>query len=61
MKLKETNKLDIPKLGKSEICPEEKVFPEYGLYRCLYQPDEENEDLKRRATDFIWSKTRNVG
>ena len=27
-----------------------------GLYRYLYQPGEQHEDKKRRATDFVWSK-----
>ena len=36
--------------------PEETVLPEEGLYRYLYQPDEQHGDQKRRATDLIWSK-----
>ena len=36
--------------------PEETVLPEDGLYRYLYQPGEQHEDQKRRATDHISSK-----
>ena len=32
------------------------MLPEDGLYRYLYQPGEQHEDQKRRATDLIWSK-----
>ena len=35
---KDTIKLDIAELGKSETYPEENVLPEDGLYRYLYQP-----------------------
>ena len=35
--------------------PEEKVLPEDGLYRYLYQPGELEDDNRRRATDMIWS------
>ena len=35
--------------------PEEKVLPEDGLYRYLYQPGELEGGQTRRATDMIWS------
>ena len=56
MKPKDSVKLDIVKLDKSETYPEEKVLPEGVLYRYLYQPDEQHRDQKRRATDVIWNK-----
>ena len=34
----------------------ENMLPEDVLHRYLYQPGEQHEDEKRRATDFIWSK-----
>ena len=46
--------LGIFKLDKSY--PKEKVLPEDGLYRYLYQPGEQHGDKKRWATNFIWSK-----
>ena len=58
MKPKDSVKLDIVKLDKSETYPEEKVLPEDVLYRYLHQPDEQHRDQKRRATDFIWNKNR---
>ena len=36
--------------------PEEKVLPEDGLYRYLYQPGELEGGDRRRATDKIWSR-----
>ena len=56
MKPKDSVKLDIVKLDKSETYPEEKVLPEDVLYRYLYQSDEQHRDQKRRATDVIWNK-----
>ena len=47
-------KLDTVPLDKKY--PEESVLPVDGLYRDLYQPDEQHGDQKRRATDLIWSK-----
>ena len=47
-------KLDNVPLDKTY--PEETVLPEDGLYRYLYQPCEQHEDQKRRATDLICSK-----
>ena len=35
--------------------PEEKVLPEDGLYRYLYQPGELEGGDRRRATDMMWS------
>ena len=47
------------KLDKVELkvkpYPEEKVLPEDGLYRYLYQPGELEGGQQRRATDMIWS------
>ena len=37
--------------------PDKFVLPEDGLYRYLYQPGEQHNDQKRRATDMIWSKS----
>ena len=54
MKPKDAIKLDTVPLDKKY--PEESVLPEDGLYRYLYQPDEQHGDQKRRATDLIWSK-----
>ena len=54
MKPKDAIKLDTVPLNKKY--PDETVLPEDGLYRYLYQPGEQHEDQKRRATDFIWSK-----
>ena len=54
MKPKNAIKIDDAPLDK--IYPEETVLPEDGLYHYLYQPDEQHEDQRRRATDFIWSK-----
>ena len=56
MKPKEAIKLDILKLYKSETYPKEEVLLQDGLYRYLYQPGEQHEDKKRRATDLAWSK-----
>ena len=55
MKPKDAIKLDTVPLDKKY--PEETVLPEDGLYRYLYQPDEQDGDQRRRATDLIWSKT----
>ena len=54
MKPKDAVKLDTVPLDKKY--PEESVLPVDGLYRDLYQPDEQHGDQKRRATDLIWSK-----
>ena len=51
MKPKVAIKLDTVPLDKKY--PEETVLPEDGLYRYLYQPDEQHGDRKRRATDLI--------
>ena len=56
MKPKDAIKLDTVPLDKKY--PEESVLPEDGLYRYLYQPDEQHGDQKRRATDLIWSKNK---
>ena len=55
MKPKDAIKLDTVPLNKKY--PDETVLPEDGLYRYLYQPGEQHGDQKRRATDFIWSKS----
>ena len=47
-------KLDRVEL-KVKPYPEEKVLPEDGLYRYLYQPGELEGGDRRRATDMIWS------
>ena len=54
MRHKDAIKLETVPLDKTY--PEETVRPEDGLYRYLYQPDEQHGDQKRRATDLIWSK-----
>ena len=41
-KLKNAIKLDIVELNKPETYPEDKVLPEDGLYRYLYQPCEQH-------------------
>ena len=56
MKPKDSVKLDIVKLDKSETYPEEKVLPEDVLYRYLYQPGEQQIDQRSHATDFGGSK-----
>ena len=56
MKPKDTIKLDIVDLDKSETYLEQNVLPEDGLYRYLYQPGEQHGDQKRGASVFIWSK-----
>lgn len=47
------------KLGEVEFkikpYPKEKVTPEDGLYRYLYQSGELKGGQNRRATDMIWS------
>ena len=47
------------KLGTIELkvkpYPEEKVLPEDGLYRYLYNPGKLKDDNRRHATDMIWS------
>ena len=55
MRPKNAIKLDTVALDKTY--PEETILPEDGLYRYLYQPGEQHGDQKRRATDFIWSKS----
>ena len=54
MKPKDVIKLDTVPLDKKY--QEESVLPEEGLYRYLYQPDEQHGDQKRRATYLLWSK-----
>ena len=54
MKPRDTIKLDAVLLDKKY--PEETVLPKDGLYRYLYQPDEQHGNQKRRATDLVWSK-----
>ena len=54
MKPKDSIKLETLPLDKKYL--EEIVLSEDGLYRYLYQPGEQHEDQKRRATDPIWSK-----
>ena len=56
MKPKDAIKLSNVELVKSEEFAAEKPLPEDGLYRYFYQPEEQNGDQKRRATDFFWSK-----
>ena len=58
MKLKDTNKLVTVEQDQSEIYPEEDLLLEDALCRYLYQPVEQHGDKKRRAIDFIQSKTR---
>ena len=55
-KPKDANKLEIVKVNKAEKYSEEKVLSENGWYRNLYQPDEQHDDQRRRATDNIWSE-----
>ena len=54
MKPMDAIKLDTVLLDKTY--PEETVLPEDGLYRYFYQPGEQHEDQRKRATDLIWSK-----
>ena len=54
MKPKDAIKLDTVPLDKTY--PKETVLSEDRLYRYLYQPGEQHGNLKRQATDFIWSK-----
>ena len=54
MKQKDAIRLDTFQLNKTYL--QENVIPEDGLYRYLYQPDEQHGDQKRRATDFLWSR-----
>ena len=54
MKPKDAVKLDTVQLDKPYL--EETVLPEDGLHRYLYQPGKQHGDLKRQATDLIWSK-----
>ena len=54
MKQKDEIRLDTFQLNKTYL--EENVIPEDGLYKYLYQPDEQHRDQKRRATDFLWSR-----
>ena len=56
IKPKDTIKLDIFKLDKSETYSEENVLPKTGLYSYLYQPGEQNRDQKRQATDLFGVK-----
>ena len=39
---------------KIKLFSKEKVAPEDGLYRYLYQPGELDGGQKRRATDMVW-------
>ena len=56
MKPKDAIKLDeVPLVTRESYNPEE-VLPEDGLYRYPLKPGEEHDDLRRRATDRIWSK-----
>ena len=58
MKPKEAIKLKEVELVKSEEFEDENIaLDEAGLYRYLLQPGEEHSDQRKRATDFIWSKT----
>ena len=54
MKPKDAIKLDTVSLDKTY--PEETLLPEDGLYRYLYQSNEQHGNQKRQATDLIWSK-----
>ena len=54
MKPNNAIKLDIVPLDKTYA--EETVLLENGLYRYLYQPNEQHGNEKRRVTDLIWSK-----
>ena len=54
MKPKDAIQLDTVSLDK--IYLKEILLPEYGLYRCLYQPGEQLGDQRKRATDLVWSK-----
>ena len=51
IKAKDAIKLDTVPLDKKY--PKENVLPDNGLYRYLYQPVEQLEDQKTRATDLI--------
>ena len=48
MKPKDAIKLDEVPLVDRECYPPEDVLPEDGLYRYLLQPDEENDDQRRK-------------
>ena len=54
MKPKDAIQLDTVSLDKTYL--KEILLPEYGLYRCLYQPGEQLGDQRKRATDLVWSK-----
>ena len=54
MKPKDSIKLDT--VPPDKTYSEESVLPEDGLYRCLYQPGEQQGDQRKRATGLIWSK-----
>ena len=54
MRPKDAIKLETIPLDKTY--PKETVLPEDGLYRYPYQPGEQHEDQKRRATELIWIK-----
>ena len=54
MNPKDAIKLDTVQLDKKY--PEETVLTIDGLYRYLYQPDEQHRDRKGRAAHLIWSK-----
>ena len=56
MKPKDAIRLNEVPLVKQENYPPEEILPEDGLYRYLFQPGEELDDQRRRATDRIWSK-----
>ena len=58
MKPKDSIKLDIGELDKSESYPEKEVSAEDSLYRYLYQSGEQHGDKKMQATDFTWNKSR---
>ena len=51
MRPKDVIKLDTVPLDKTY--PEETIPPEDGLYRYLYQPDEQDGDQKRQAKNLI--------
>ena len=54
MKPKDAMKLDTVLLD--ETYPEESVLPEDGLYRYLYQPDQQHGDQKTSDTLYLEQK-----
>lgn len=46
MKPKDESKLEIVELGKSETYLKENKLAEYGLYRCPYEPGEQDKQTK---------------